>query len=1427
MTAGGNVWKFQHTKHFLKGKRYPRNSCYQHERSVGSPPASGCVGMEAAELAATLESGDAVDKYDAISDLKSLEGEELSRFAPQLVGLLDANDAYLATAAEGLLGELASAAPHALVGDVETLCTHLDSSNSRTVVAIAEVLVAIAQEEDTPLPLEPSDIDPLYHNRFGEELAWEEIRRRRQLAVELLACAPNPANLSWLERVEDSEGSNLGRSAAESRDTMQQYVYPALAASSLDVRRPAARMLTDRQPDPEEFEENLDILLNAVDDARVAEQLTPLLIRVAGERVKTSRVLDELLGGALDSGAESEIVPPEARVAADLTDELGPAAAQELVDLLDEHLEHPTGQAHELLGDLDRGIRTLTRGLGEPATAPIAERAIVALLTDDAALANQTAPILIDLVTDAATESPEGLASITVEVLTVLDAPPPSVDIHTVEWLVHKLGAIGCVSGVEGRDQQEQPVAERRAVLRDLVVAITLQSSSLTRSTVVAATEAFDDDQGPEVRSVLLELVDEAPREVALATPYLETIFENGDPATRRLVLEILTGVASAAPHVVADQPAFLEQALLDDESRIRRHACRLIEALRVYPQPEALRTLKNDDSNHQVQERASETYYALRGDKPTLETAGRSELPRPTAPTTNSHQLVRWETGGWTPVELCEFDEQLIHRLLEKVDTGEDGGVVLPYYDPSMVVLFAVELLNRCLNDDLNVVVFGGGTSSHWGTKTDIKDCYKRLGLASAGPDANRSRMLPMNELFPTARVTDSGVIERDRSTPGGSTLTVCRRFDRLQAIDTPDVVLFGLGSRVTDDLLEQVGEAKEEAADVPMVLTQALHTHQETGGYPEYRPRFDIIAEPTMVGPDDLEDLTGHDGAGSLDHLAGADPLRDTLLDAAPPSAGSAGYPHDSDLRERALTRSRTLRIEGIETPELTESMATISELTMGFAPGEFDRTAAQAQYALSFLERVPVPLEYHDEWIADQRAEGGFRLPRDSDRVIRDLREAFESAEGPGYSSLRNRVVPQLEGIRTRLLNSNPMFERLKAYIDLARDSQHDVAIFCPKRTWTEMLRGALADLESIRPEHLDDWGVDIVDPKTCRGMDVHSILVFVGPQRTHLSGFYLHPRANLISVLTYGGRWEERIGGTAGWFVKQLNEGFGGRVFPYPETELVGHVDSAIGADDDGPTGLELAQAFKRAADASDSGQDHEIERRKFRIELDDGSTLTRWSTQKILKRSTEQIITEGEYRWNTPDFLKAGDTIYNFGERRSQLWRDHLEATWEDEEYEAEANILRGIKLWHEHMRALLESETGWNRGEKVQPAAVSAIYSELEEALDRGKGAVTDWLEGVAGAEEPLDLVENPALRIGPQRVEDIRTVGTVFDIEPFESNAEFIEYSMRAFRTLNRQEGFDFQSEVVRKMAAEGQNAVQEAAQRHRIDAIEEVSDD
>lgn len=941
-----------------------------------------------------------------------------------------------------------------------------------------------------------------------------------------------------------------------------------------------------------------------------------------------------------------------------------------------------------------------------------------------------------------------------------------------------------------------------------------------------------------------------APEIVLRHADDIATRLERGVSPDTRSALEVV----KVASRGVSSVPAVLASPILEltdsDDVEIARYAVETIGAMGFYPVPDRLSELDDRDrpSLSRVASQARKNLqrgHSVPGFASDLR-SGNAEPSLFERDDGSVHLKVRTERGYWTDLSLGQFREGIVETTVQRVRQGEDVPINYPYYEPVDVVVLTLALVLRDAENDPQVGLYSPGSQSQWGTKGEIRDKLREFALADVSGEVISASPIP--EVVPDAYVSE-GRVKDNSEGDGPGRIVLTKGIPELTEVPDLDFALLNLTSKRKAETRENIEELNKSNSKTSVVTAHSNYTRNENEGRPRYGPPTGLESTPTVPGPDLVDSvLTRSDqSSASTRHESDVVADRTTNADVFGDDDWQAG---DDDVRK--LGQSKTVRIDHVETGKLAGLLDQLFEASASL----FDTDAAGSGGLIfsrqMFFERLPIPPDDFDEWVRSRYEEGDRFVPPLVRERISDVEHKANTVEELEAVQPLNTAKRLLDRIHDELREHNPLFDKLKEYVTYAQQTGEALAIFSTSPKNAELLRDTLVKHDIVTREELESGKISVVSPDGAKKMKQHDKLLVFGSLHPEHAGFYVLPRVDETTVVTYDRTWETMIDRHASEFVGLLNDVVGETGYsPYAEPETRGDLPqdsdddvtereaagdvppTSVGTDEPSTKSkMEILESAMRSASATAYGESagqYERELRRYLVVTEDGEKLRLTNREKVLRKSPT-TSRGGNVHWINPDSLSVGDTLITIpDEIKGELWRDHIRSTYE-EKVDADTAI-EGVQTWYESLNEIwaraaseLNSEGELSDGELYR--RLYGWINEESEDFDRAFATVRGWFASAREADGPMDLVQNPSLVIGPQSALDIAAIGRGFGYDELIRDAEEIERAMKGFRTINRQEGHKYRDSIRESINSNRNTRVSETASFHEVEKITRVSD-
>lgn len=983
-------------------------------------------------------------------------------------------------------------------------------------------------------------------------------------------------------------------------------------------------------------------------------------------------------------------------------------------------------------------------------------------------------------------------------------------------------------------------------------------------------------DEIPEELVAVLERAnDSVPKEVAQRSVQIAPLLDSQSVEVRQrgvaVLGEAIDSDTSCPPTVLERMLASLE----DPESQVQARAIAAIEQTGMYPAPPKLRDLADSDSvDEEIRARARQTLTNIEArrsdfeiDSEHLETEGTGIVDG----NSDSLELRHWEDSeGWTRVDLGTLRDGLLRRIRNRRDTEPSSNIpiLLPYFDPQEAVLVVIDSILQNIECAPHVILFSPGTQTQWGQKSEVRRELSRYGIASK--DAGNLQATPIPEIVPDAFVSQEEIKDRTDGTTGAR-LVLTKRLGEILTLDPREIdeIVLNFSARTKGEWSDQLDRLDDKFPDTTSTTIYSSLTKNEIEqGRPTYGPPEFLTEIDTLPDVDTLESvITAQNGdkstegqsqirdrrEGSAKYDTDSGAIVDELLESSDDTTGGSLL---GDPVVQSLTEGSEIRITEVEAPQIRSLLEQTFQNSARLEDVD-DRGGSHRIFGEQmFFERLPVPVRHHDEWIREQWNAGEYMLPKIS-------RERLENLETFGSQVDNLEVVEPvfdakeyLQMVRNKLEDENPLFEEVIERAHQSIENRERLAVLVPTPSWADMLRRAFEYETAIQLESGHGYQISIETPDTIREVRRLDSLVIPGPLHPQHSAYYVYPRTDTVEVLTYNRHWTAMIERHASEYINLLNAATARRDFtPFTKPNVVGDTEpvseqetdysdsdeeppaapadsptdlTTPSVDDDGEDTLDLlARAMERTSNTeyTESKSRYEREYQTYRIQLDSNTTVRGSNHERVLRRKREVKDDESEFHWISAEVLSQGDQIVYIPEEvERDLWRDHLHNLYVEE---INRSAVSDLETWYETIDSI-RSEVDDQLSLNVEKEVIDVVYRKCRDAgLDRRKQTLASWFEAVQEADGPLDLVKDPSLTIGPRRADDIRVIGDAFDRDELSDHYENLERAMRGFRTVNRQEGREFQKWLKNQFTSDEENRIRRNAEIREVQNIVELSND
>ncbi len=914
--------------------------------------------------------------------------------------------------------------------------------------------------------------------------------------------------------------------------------------------------------------------------------------------------------------------------------------------------------------------------------------------------------------------------------------------------------------------------------------------------------------------------------------------------------------------------PANLVEVVVDGlyayDKELALQAIKAVENIKFYPPPEQLIQLAKGDGD--VPTAAKAAIRKITQDQKSKTSAYVRDLENKNKEVSlfarDSGELYlkqRTSSGLWSDVNVGTLRNQMVRETIAAINRRDDSPLVMPHYEPRDVILIAVAVILNSTSESRQVGIYSPGSRSHWGMKGEVRNELDKFGISDVpGRIADAA---PIPELIPHAYVWDENV-KNDSSGEASGRFVLCKKLDDLKHVSKLDVILQNLSSRIPEGTEKKIREAESFHPDAILINTYSYYAKNERDARPRYGPPHGLDTVSTLPSVNTIDEVLSERDFQWHYHLSEQAPYqteKDSLSDSYETSVGTWTL-GDDDVR--ALANASTLRIKYVESSDLSALFNQLFELSASLRGVDDHGSGGLIFSRQLFFERLPVPCKDFDEWIRERYYKGERFLPPMIEERIEDVKRKADTVESLEAVQPLNRANQLLKQIAKQLHSQNPMFEQLRKEITEARKNDERLAIFSGSPKHAQILRDSLKKHEVVTQSEFDRGSVTVVSPDDARSMGVHDRLIIPGALHHENSGFYVHPRVAETFVMTYDREWASMIERHANEFVSLLNDTVGELDYsPYAFPNVVGdlpvnnpetietiksendsQVDSVVdtlnvtASSESDETERKLKVEIIADAMKSVSSQEYreesvryERETRHYTIETTNGEVIDLTNHDRVLRH--RKMSDREEYHWVSPCSLTGGDTFVVFpSEIKSVIWEEQIRAVYEtdidaDETLERLGQWCKAIERIWTRVSDETEFEGVYSEG-KVHAKIYETIVRSVPD-FNRNRRTVRTWFDSVLEADAPMDMVEDPSLRIGPRSHEDIEAIGRAFEYDLLITDAEDIEASMKRLRTVNRQQGHKLYEKLRDQMNSTQSNRVSDAAKHYEVIQVDEQNEE
>jgi len=360
----------------------------------------------------------------------------------------------------------------------------------------------------------------------------------------------------------------------------------------------------------------------------------------------------------------------------------------------------------------------------------------------------------------------------------------------------------------------------------------------------------------------------------------------------------------------------------------------------------------------------------------------------------------------------------------------------------------------------------------------------------------------VPLHTIIPNTTYSD-GTLELSST---DSKLVFTKDLNELLVGPQLDYLVVNHLSHATVDDRERLEKLDSIWSDTPIVTLWSPFTKREYNSYPKYSPPFDL--DDTLFTPDLASPQLDNGDPQTAVARASYQPSEEAKTLPAPPTTNDF----------TALCADHAVTFERLTAPSVTEALKETLSEHHNLEDAGSEQGANLVFNALMFFHRLPLPKEYYDDVIKQRSYDGEFFLPKTGDDYLVDIESHSTDGE---YSLLHAQKT--LEGLQYELQTNNPVFKQLIEYTRQARSENRRIAILANSKTSGELLKQALCSelsVDYLRPQ------VQVVNLDSARDIAPVDQFIICGPQPPSYSSFYLHPRADETTVLTYTD-WDEQM------------------------------------------------------------------------------------------------------------------------------------------------------------------------------------------------------------------------------------------------------------------------------------------------------------
>ncbi|SFR97441.1 hypothetical protein SAMN05216559_1854 [Halomicrobium zhouii] len=891
----------------------------------------------------------------------------------------------------------------------------------------------------------------------------------------------------------------------------------------------------------------------------------------------------------------------------------------------------------------------------------------------------------------------------------------------------------------------------------------------------------------------LLEVSNQKPESVASYADRLRELNSGITGQARKYYIDLLGNIISHSENEGAVAPLLLEELNSTNDERVKM-ACKELSETNLYPLPQVVHMARNR-GEEEISTPAHKIFKRSR--PPTFDVADQLAVDKAEGNLEALESNLRYQTepGRWDPVLLPAYERQRLATVRERFRQGKGGYTLLPHDVPEMGILAAAELALEGLHHDrmsVDIVVYSPGTSNLWGTFKDIQMAFRKFGLCSIPGITTAAR--PLDEVVTVSRVTDSGIKPWGEPASDNKIILTKSLMD-IDSID-PDAVVCNFLGRRPSEFEPQLEEEDNVLESYPVFSLYPFTAKIEAPGtwpkygYPESIPE---ATEQLLPGIPDQADF----GRCS--------------------TSRSVSTPASNVIEQlRQLATDRSLTIERLETDEIIGRLKTMHRLAIELDGDETEQVARAFRKQTRFVQSLPVPLDTYDEWVREESTGRGRYASDPSHQRIDDMDSLKEDPASAMVPGAVYDYLTELRALFKILRRENPTYTRLLREIREQIDTEDRLAVLFQKRSMKQAFEYALLNDIGQTAGELKDRGVYILRPDELRKVGEVDDVIMTKPLAPSQTQFYMAPLFKSMQIIVYGENTSQYV---SNGIEERLETLRARRELPadadWPRPPVVETIsndsnsDLQLGSQDGSDS--ELRQSEDNGAveeiwtqfepvDQSEAGSSDvnnpstarpsAEESWKVQILTESGVELLKPSTESILVERNEGPLSGNQYVWTTAGDLEPGDNFLVIpDEVRDQVFEEALEAVYGDDM--GGTDLVDGLEIWWETLRDI--------HSEYDDLETVYTLLSQTE--LEKSRANVVEWFRAVEQAEKPLDLPTNSDFRIGPNKVNDIKTIGKAFDYQDLLENATAIGRAMRLSRGESRPQGQELNELVISQL--------------------------